>query len=529
MSDDTPKLYNSKDDPPPMAPDPIVAGPCPITPLGHGVGVYWFLDTTFSVRSINERQMTQHVLNGLFGGRDQWLANTFPPLRQNNEIRWHHQNAVLYLVRECIKCGFFDPGVSLRGLGVWTEPTDRDPRALAVHQGNQILQIEYDAQDRPTISQLPPGQIGAHVYQSSSAMPHFAEAPVGTDVGELVYEHFKLWNWKQPDLDSRLVLGFAAGGVIVGAIQHRPTVWLVGDHGSGKSHILMSLERLLSKKWFSFYADATQAGLRKDLKTMAMAVGLDEVESKDDNRRGAAMIEMMRYSYDRDGGGYTRAGADAERGNFDAMFIVGSINPPPMGAQDLSRQAILELQPVLPTPDNRLAFDQSMMKIEKLGPQFRRRIIDQFGRFAETLAIYREALIRGGHDFRGADTWGTLLAAADLALSDGVPEISDAEEIAMHLDAFATEQRQDIVPDHQNAWGILCTAPVEVGTGKTRCRLGELMRQALTDTYSSDELKYFGIRYYNEPPADYFAIANQHQALNEVFRVSCPPITEPLV
>src|SRR3546814_9454286 len=60
--------------------------------------------------------------------------------------------------------------------------------------------------------------------------------------------------------------------------------------------------------------------------------------------------------------------------------------------------------------------------LEQWGHQLRRRVADQWHRYADTLAAYQKKMFELGLSARDQDTYGVLLACADLALHDSTPD-----------------------------------------------------------------------------------------------------------
>jgi hypothetical protein len=85
------------------------------------------------------------------------------------------------------------------------------------------------------------------------------------------------------------------------------------------------------------------------------------------------------------------------------------INIPPMRGQDQSRFAILQLQPV-PRPGRGGGTEGPGVRrkgeLERIGRQLLRRMIDGWPRWPRVLKAFRHALIKAGHDARGADQFG---------------------------------------------------------------------------------------------------------------------------
>jgi hypothetical protein len=180
-------------------------------------------------------------------------------------------------------------------------------------------------------------------------------------------------------------------------------------------------------------------------------VAIDEIESDADNRRAKAVIELARIAAS--GDKMRRGGADHVGVEFELRnsFMFSSINPPPLAPQDRSRLAMLNLRPhnaatMFGVPDG----------VETFGPQLLRQLLGAWSRFPATLKAYDQALRPYGFDSRAVDTYGTLLAIANLMLGDealeaaGVP-IGDLSMVGRMISEATAAERAE----RQENW-VMC-------------------------------------------------------------------------
>lgn len=208
-------------------------------------------------------------------------------------------------------------------------------------------------------------------------------------------------------------------------------------------------------------SDASEAGVRQVLGYQTLPVAVDEVEAEEDNRKLQALVKLARQASS--GGRIVRGGSDHTATTFLARscFLFSSILLPPLLPQDRSRLAILEMGPLPagrePQIDRRW--------LELVGQVLRGRMIAQWPRFSETLAIYRQALKDAGHGGRGADQFGTLLAATDMALFDNVPAPDKVAEWGELLSVEALTETAGNSGDHERCLMHLRTSLVTLDGG----------------------------------------------------------------
>ncbi|WP_189553583.1 hypothetical protein, partial [Mesorhizobium sp. M8A.F.Ca.ET.021.01.1.1] len=135
-----------------------------------------------------------------------------------------------------------------------------------------------------------------------------------------------------------------------------------------------------------------------------------------------------------------------------------AINAPPMGAQDKSRMAILNLSRL----DKKNGIGRKVvLKAETDGRMMLRQIMDGWRDYNDRLLVnYWEALAAQGLDARAIDTFGTLLAAAELlvgpaALEDiGLP-VTDHERLGEIVAAATAIERNENLDNWHKCLDIL--------------------------------------------------------------------------
>jgi hypothetical protein len=333
------------------------------------------------------------------------------------------------------------------------------------------------------------------------------------------------WNWTRPNVDPVLMLGWIASAMLGGALPWRPVVFVTGDKTVGKSTLQALLKAALGEALLRT-DDTTAAGIYQHVGQDSLPIAVDELESDADNRRVMAVIKLARIAAS--GGMMFRGGSDHQGTQFRAQssFFFSSINPPPLAPQDLSRLALLRLRAVEDTSATPPVIDADLTPRLLL-----RQLLDNWSRFDETFAAYRQVLRLAGHSGRGQDTYGVLLACADLALGPelaselGVPMVDD---LSYWQAALATSELQEY-EDARDNWLAcathLLTARVDVWRSGSRHTVGGILEDLMGKIISEDEankmLAQTGLR--AVPAADVegkwlLAVPNQSQMVAELFR-----------
>ncbi len=93
---------------------------CPIEPLGHCQGVYFYLCGSGERRQLICNEHDALGIAGLFGGNVEWLAENFGRFDCDGQRtrHWSDFDAACWLFRQCANRGLCDPPTILRDPGV---------------------------------------------------------------------------------------------------------------------------------------------------------------------------------------------------------------------------------------------------------------------------------------------------------------------------------------------------------------------------------------------------------------------------
>lgn len=404
--------------------DPLTGLPpmCPVVPLGKNEDVYFFLNTLGAIEAFKANSSGKGPIGSIFAGRSRWLEWAWPRFGKPSKggpppvQGWDADDARQALQDACAYIGVFDDTDRVRGRGAWKDVDG----GLIYHAGDRVLFRG---------KWMPPGRHGGWVFPARPPLsrPWKDRVEAGGAYGPAseLLEVFKTWNWRRPEIDPKLLLGFTAMSMLSGALQWRSACYLTGERGSGKSTLQEVLGVVLGRALHKS-VNTSGPGIYQKLRHDCTPVWVDELEAQSESnmRKVVEIIELIRTASS--GGSINRGSSEGIAREYQCRspFIASSINIPPMRGQDQSRFAILQLQPFPELPEGQepkdLSFEEA--QLTKIGREILRRMIDGWPRWPLVLKVFRHALIKAGHDPRGADQFGVLLAAGHIASSDEEPD-----------------------------------------------------------------------------------------------------------
>jgi hypothetical protein len=425
----------------------------PVTALGIQGRIFFYLNAAGQLVQLGDHEHGRHALLALFGGDVAYLEKIWPKLGPPNAQGVHKILGVRYdlveqcLMLECNRRGPWDPLYRMRGPGAWSDERGR----LIMHYGDEV-QIEGEA--------FPPGEIDGHIYESGARWPHpAAELASGgpQGAGALVLGLLQSWRWRRA-CDPYLELGHIAASKIGGALSWRPTVWIIGPPGSGKTTLEQHLlAHLYGRNGVIRLTDSSEAGVRQIARYASLPVIVDELEPGNGRQRVQQVVTLARYAAS---GGITARGS---AGHVAYQFVVrscycfSSVYAAPLIAQDRSRISVLEL---LPLDGAAELPDLGATRIGILGRLLTRRLVEQWPRFPDVFECFRRALRQSGHNARSCDQYGTLAACMFLALHDGEPGETVLPDREREPEAYA-EECQMLRPDDLAFW-VHCFPAVQL-------------------------------------------------------------------
>lgn len=472
---------------------------CPISPLGHNNGRYYFLDGVGQIREYGFRDFTYNGVASLFNGNLHWLCDRFPRIgRKNKTIDgvFEVDDVTQALMQACTREGLFDAGVKPRGPGVWLKgETEVDSDGLVVHCGDHLL-VDGKAQ--------PPGQrIGGAIYTRARKTDPIAMTPASESQARQLMDLIKKWHFKRPDLDPLLVIGFIAQAMLGGAPRWRAHVMVTGQAGSGKTFLAQTVYAALGGAAHPALNNFTQASLYQAFTGEARALVLDEAEPDESHSRVMAVIELLRHMSSGEGAKVLRgsSGGQANDYSITGCAYLSSILQAQLKPQDATRITHIRLEPLpknMP-PDNVRKLEAAMKELKRLSPALRRRMIDYWPEFRERFEIYRAEFMALGADSRAADQMGTLFAGKDTLLYDSAlsserlgVDAAQAFEIIADL-----RDRREVENEGQQCLNHLLSSLTDFMREGRKYTIGQMLAEAAETNAGGvlQALASYGVRY----------------------------------
>jgi hypothetical protein len=413
---------------------------CPVTPLGFDDDAFYFVNARGTLAVLTPNNSGRGHLEALFSPYRHYPSWAWPKKGRDKKPsgQFHADDMRADLFAAASKAGGWNAVEKVRGRGAWLGADG----GLVLHLGRKII-VNDEA--------LSPGAVDGFLYPVRPPMagPDNIEMNAAHDLLQI----FSTWSWARPKLDPELVLGWLVAAMLGGALERRPIIYVTGDKGTGKT-TLQDVCAYVIGKGLVKTSDATRAGIDQSIKSDSIPVMVDEMEAKADPRRAQNILELSRTAYD--GSLTLRGGADHNGREFRARscFWFSSINPPAMEPQDRSRMAVLEMMKL---PENSKSPNYETGVLSAIGQTLLYRAYQWWPRFAELLELFREALMKGGHDQRGATTWGILAACAYLARFDDMPDEAVLGQWALLLNPKGLAEFEAISPDWKSCVDYMMT------------------------------------------------------------------------
>ncbi|MCA0423571.1 MAG: hypothetical protein LCH61_09645 [Proteobacteria bacterium] len=471
----------------PGAPADALPPDCPVVPLGRDGETYWFLDSMQQLNGVHRDKWGKKLLLDLFNARPNYLQHHWPrwaaakkgggaELTMNGvEV----DNAVNCLMHACADIGSIEIDTRVRGRGAWR--TDRGE--LVWHAGDAL----YSA-TRGVLKSSGPCAIDRIVYPGAAPILTPWAEPAGQDEAVNLLRLFQKWNFERPKLDPLIILGGIGCCFLGGALDWRPYLFFTGGAGVGKSTLQAALRAVLHDALIKG-SNVTEASLRQFGRRDSLPIAIDEFEASEDNRKVAAVIDLARIAAS--GDDILRGGADHHGARFTmrSTFMFSAINPPPMGAADKSRMAMINLEPL-----NRTAGGQTpVIDGDTTGRIILRLLMDRWPDLNRTLANWRDALRSAGFSDRAQMTYGTLMAVAELLVgpevmeAEGLP-VTEPDRLGAALSAYTETERSDQADNWVNCLHKMFAATIDAWKDGQKPTVGNVFEQMRLTSGGFDEV-----------------------------------------
>jgi hypothetical protein len=511
---------------------------CPVIPLGIEGGTMHLLDS--NGQYVAPTRFLHEDIQKLFAAvpnYPKWAwpryGKPLPALKDGDPPRpnitsFHDDSVRDALFFACSRLGQFSARDRLRGRGAWR----LRGRQLLYHAGDGLWVAEGQG-NLARLKRYDTGMIDNMLYPGLPPLPAPWEGPYDarSNPAIAIVRGLQRFNWERPAIDPVLFLGWLGVAFLGGALDWRSAVFLVGDKGTGKSTLQDALKLIFGPALFHA-VDTSAAGIHQDMGLESRPIAVDEFGGSSDTRKLASVMELARSA---SSGGFVRrgsAGHEAVSFQMHSAFLFSAINLPPLRPEDYSRMAILRLREL---PPDRPAVPPLQDSDETWGRLMLRQLMQEWPRFPAVFEAYRGALASGGHVDRGQDTYGTLLACADMLLGVagadelGIPLSEDLGYWQRALAADVLPEIEDARPNWRACLEHLLTAPVDIWRGGHASTIGRKFAELVEDParYQNirGELELAGVTVL--PPQDVgfkdeaagfiLAVPNQSPALAKMF------------
>lgn len=395
---------------------------CPVTPLGVNGKNLVFLD------GLNQIVTTPTKCDK--GDLMLWFGNEY--LEENfgteGKEKWDQRKAQVALVEDCRNLGIFNPTGRVFGRGAHRGPNGG--AQLVLHMGGRVMVIDPSqrrATDRFIVAKAGAVNVAGErlYYPALPGLVAPAAVPATRDEANELLRTFDRFAFIEREGAALLLAGMVGQMFLCGALKWRSHMWIVSPTGSGKTTLQTIIREMLGN-WCLHTEDASEAAIRQVLGDDTLPVLVDEAEAHDKPEKLQALLNLMKKASS--GAKIHRGGADHKAQEFTAQscFLLSSVLHAPLRGEDRNRLAILEMRKL---PDNAPPLPIEMATWRQLGRKLHRRMLNHWPRWAETLDAYRRQIGAAGFDGRSQDTYGTLLAMADLMLWDtGFRDITPFED-----------------------------------------------------------------------------------------------------
>lgn len=456
---------------------------CPVHVIGRDAeGTVWCRNTTGDLVSIAKWDMA--TISKLFApqldyahwawpafGKTKITDPTTGEVREILEVkRIERDKLFMCLDTAAGRRDLFDPDKQHRGRGGWTDTRDQ----FIWHSGKYLWRLIGGR-----LVHVPPSEHDGFLYtrQPNTVEPWDGPVAAAESPARRILAELCTWNWERPYLDPVLCLGWAVTALMGGALKARPVVFTTGGAGVGKSTLHDLLGHLLEGV-VKRTVDTTAAGVYQAMKHDALPLMIDELESKAGSTKAETVIELARVAYS--GGEIGRGGNDHNAVSFTmrSSFFFSAINPPPMKTQDKTRMAMLNLARL----DKASAQNRKVLvRSDVDGRMILRQIMDGWEIFQKRLLPDWWTVLAGrGLDSRAIDTYGTLLAAAELvvgpdALEDvGLP-ITEAQKLGEVIEAATAVDRAEQLENWHKCINHLLACTIDAWRDGARPTIGGVL------------------------------------------------------
>jgi putative DNA primase/helicase len=459
-------------------------------------------------------------------------------LRSIARYDWYHRNfkgasatvpwkiVADSMMRLCEQAGIYSPD-RIRGRGV-----HRDGDSIVIHLGDRLI-VDGERHD-PGYSPVDGSNL---IYEQSEALNLNLEDALSDDEALQYFELINRCSWggsqgvSGSQEQAILAAGWAVVAPICGVLQRRPTLWVVGESGAGKTWFHDNLlHPAIGPMLVRVSLKTTEPGLRRDLHPDALPVAFNEAEARD--RKGEEnlqrIIETARASYDEHGAkivmGNQNGGVD--RFQTRSLFAFLSIGHALRDTADANRTCVITMKKGLTSDEfDRLGIDVANLVDGTFAGRMIARTFSMIPIILKNIETFADALVKVTGDRRIADTMAPFLAGYAALRSRKLVRAPAALKIVSEhrwIGDRAQEAKEQAIPDHRRIINRIMQAMIPIGSGAERKSIAELISLWQTGDAGStvpneETLKRHGMRVDMVQDGWLLRIAKRHAEMERIF------------
>lgn len=491
----------------------IVDERIPYRPLGHDEDGFHYLSfRTGRVETIRDIEHTELRLQCL-APDSHWTQRGYYQERGTG-VDW--KAVAKLLMEQQFAQGTYDPDM-IRGRGCWLEGT-----TIVYHAGNALI---VDGQRKGLEEHKT-----RWIYPARPAISIDVSNPLTAQEIEPFVELCDLLPWRSPGTGWMLSsICFLAP--VCGALDWRPSAWLKGVSGSGKSWTQANVISRTIGPCVNALSTTSAAGIRQALGLDALPVLFDECEAKDPTsvQRIAGVLELLRQASSETGGSIYKGtpSGTANKYKTRSIFIFSSIASAAVESADESRIAQLEYRKRQDEGGR-----QDFARVKKIAettvsqPDWCLRLnaaaILKAPLIRDSAMVFLQAITEVCGDARKGQQYGTLAAGRWAMLHSAVPTMEEAKTWASTMDWENLGAGSQTDSDQSRATDVLLQARCELidNDGRPhRLSVGEALdiyfRNDDREGFALDALMRMGIHPMRSTQT--VDIADRHSDLARIF------------
>lgn len=320
------------------------------------------------------------------------------------------------LMHLCQMKGVFDAD-TVRGVGAW-----RDQGRVVINCGNTL----YDTRSGDFVH--PNEFIGDGVYVTGPRVFSLDAIPLRNKEAYRLRELCDMLTWRR-GMNGTILAGWLVVAAVGGCLSWRPSIWVTGPKGSGKSTVVDDIiNGLLRGVVLRMDGGSTEAGLRNMVGESSRPVLMDEAESEAGN---AANMEKILFWVRRAASGGVVVNYNGVSRAQSCVCLSG-INPSLSQGADKDRITLLELE-VNTATDASEHYERVLSMIsETITPEFSnrlmRRVVDNIDTLLANIDVFVKCASKVLGSKRAGDQIGPMLAGAYMLGSTGRVTPAKADE-----------------------------------------------------------------------------------------------------